>query len=292
MLKYKLILIIVFSIIFNLFLIKDCSNILIPIINKQEMLTSLDWSSFENKTFCMTLKSTPERTSHAKKEFEKVGLEKIVEFVFFDKHPNGSVIGIWEGHTEILKKALQKKLDYVLIFEDDIVFDERFINQQLINETVYFIEKNVFDIFYLTHLPWDIQSTHNPHIYWVKSVFLWAHIVSNKWMKYVVENWPNNTKEADFIDDWYAYKSNNSYGLYPNIAYTKDELVEDNYWGLIGEIRRTIMSNQYLWFNDWLLFLVKYRNYIPVNIENMRYSVVIYVFFFKLIYYFLNLFCL
>lgn len=74
------------------------------------------------KAYCVTMKTTPERTAAAIEEFNKVGIE--VEFFFAEKDSRGSKYGCWDSHIKIWNLAKNSNLDCIMVFEDDIVINE------------------------------------------------------------------------------------------------------------------------------------------------------------------------
>lgn len=91
-----------------------------------------------------------ERLLQAKEELSKIG---ITDFHVFPgiKINNGVTIqdreaGCKLSHMAIIEKAQQSKLKNVLIFEDDIIFSDKFINA--IEQITEFIKNTPFDLFY------------------------------------------------------------------------------------------------------------------------------------------------
>ena len=80
------------------------------------------------QSFVITLntKSGEERI----KKFKKSVQEHIpfipIEIYKAQTHPKGGTYGCWESHKHVLLKALEKNLDYVLIFEDDACITSEF----------------------------------------------------------------------------------------------------------------------------------------------------------------------
>ncbi len=74
------------------------------------------------KVYCLTLKTTPERTDSAKQLFNNLNLD--VEFFYADRHPLGSKYGCWDSHLQIWQSALSKGADYIMVFEDDVSIEE------------------------------------------------------------------------------------------------------------------------------------------------------------------------
>ena len=69
------------------------------------------------------------------------------------------------SHIACIQNAWEAGLERVAICEDDVVFDARFINSSILDQIVYFLDNNEWDIFYLglnEKNPSDY--TDNPHV--------------------------------------------------------------------------------------------------------------------------------
>ncbi len=225
----------------------------------------LDWSYFHGRIFCLTLKSTPLRRTHAIEQFKKVNLDGVVEFIERDTDPEGPMMGIWRSHLHILKTAYERGLDHVLVFEDDVVFDLNNINQTLINKCVNFVSEQEYDVFYLGHIPWWAKKTTAKDILQVRSVMLHSHIVSRRWMTWLFKNLPKMNSIP--IDDYYCFSSSKSYAIDPMFCYQRDDevLKSTNNWGVMGEFRRRCQLNHELWCNNWSRFLSKHVSLLPLQ---------------------------
>lgn len=82
-----------------------------------------DWSFFE-AVYCISLSERSDRRREAHRQFAAVGLADRVEFVNVTRHPTNNEQGIWESHLACIAKGLAAGAEHVLIFEDDIVFDD------------------------------------------------------------------------------------------------------------------------------------------------------------------------
>ncbi len=79
------------------------------------------WSFFD-KIYCISIVEREDRRQAVGKEFERVGLAGLVEFVLVDKHPENREQGIFESHIICLKKGLASGAEKILVFEDDVFF--------------------------------------------------------------------------------------------------------------------------------------------------------------------------
>jgi GR25 family glycosyltransferase involved in LPS biosynthesis len=81
------------------------------------------WAFFD-RIYCISLKTRPDRRALAEKQFAAVGLLPRVEFVVVAIHPTNREEGIFQSHMICLNKGLYAKARNILIFEDDVFFQE------------------------------------------------------------------------------------------------------------------------------------------------------------------------
>lgn len=79
------------------------------------------------KTFCINLKTRKDRRKKMIKQFSKYKMESI-EFFTAKLHPNGGITGCRDSHLQIIKKAKQQNLPFVMILEDDLLFSQNLHN--------------------------------------------------------------------------------------------------------------------------------------------------------------------
>lgn len=81
------------------------------------------WAFFD-KIYCITLESRPDRKAQAARQFAETGLLHRVEFVVVARHPEDREQGIFESHLHCLNKGLRDNGRHILVFEDDVFFQE------------------------------------------------------------------------------------------------------------------------------------------------------------------------
>lgn len=74
-----------------------------------------------DEIYCINLDHRVDRWQHAQEEFKKVDILDRIQRFSAIKHTDGR-IGLIQSNLEIIKKAKEKKLNNVLIFEDDFEF--------------------------------------------------------------------------------------------------------------------------------------------------------------------------
>jgi hypothetical protein len=84
--------------------------------------TSAPWSFFD-RIYCINLMQRPDRRVQAAAQFAQVGLADRVTYVTVERHPTDCEQGIYESHMACLRQGLADGARRVLIFEDDIVFE-------------------------------------------------------------------------------------------------------------------------------------------------------------------------
>ena len=58
-----------------------------------------------DKAICINLKERDDRMENAQKEFDKVGLGQMVEFLRVDRHPRGGSYGCFDSHRRAVREA-------------------------------------------------------------------------------------------------------------------------------------------------------------------------------------------
>ncbi len=81
------------------------------------------WDFFD-RFYCISLAEREDRRQSARHQFVRVGLSDRVEFLIVDRHPEGSEAGIYDSHMTCLRKGLGSGARRMVVFEDDIVFDQ------------------------------------------------------------------------------------------------------------------------------------------------------------------------
>lgn len=188
---------------------------------------------------CISLKSEEKRRQQTIEECNKIGLP--IKFKIVDLHPEGGVEGCKDSHKQVIQYAKNNNLEYILILEDDILFDIDMIN---VMKPIH-IPKN-FDMFYLGYhvnrgsrigdQMLKIDSSLTTHAYIMKNTVydLFLDYIDRKWD--IPEFQDLNQFEKPFftqqppiraIDMFYSkyihHKRGQTYGVYPMIAYQRQE---------------------------------------------------------------------
>lgn len=188
---------------------------------------------------CVSLKEEEQRRKQTIEECNKIGLP--VKFFLADPHPKGGVEGCKESHKKVIQHAKDNNLEYILVLEDDIVFDVGRIQ----NMSPIHIPEN-FDMFYLGyHINrgtrigdklLHIESSLTTHAYIIRNT------VYDLFLNYIDEEWnipefqdlnqfekPFFTQQPPIkaVDMFYSkyihHARGKTYGIYPMIAYQRPE---------------------------------------------------------------------
>ncbi|XWV24976.1 hypothetical protein QJ856_gp0803 [Tupanvirus deep ocean] len=172
-----------------------------------------------DKYYCINLYERDDRMYEAKTVFDKYNIP--VNFFRVNKDKEDGRRGCFTSHVKIINDAYDKKLNNILIFEDDIVcylskeeFDQK---MQQIHE---FMDNNDFDILFIGSIP-DIFNKRvvkvYKDIYKANAYCTHAYILSRKG----IEKFRNLTYNGTPIDFVYM-DSDNAYAMYPSIFYQNE----------------------------------------------------------------------
>ncbi|MFH2124006.1 MAG: glycosyltransferase [Pseudomonadota bacterium] len=118
---------------------------------------------FFDKIYCISIDKRLDRRTEAKKQFASVGLLERVEFELVTKHPDNQEKGIFQSHMQCLHKGLQAGARHILIFEDDILFQE-FNGQNLHHATTFLQTLPAWNAFFPGALTTRITRTTEPSV--------------------------------------------------------------------------------------------------------------------------------
>lgn len=224
-------------------------------INEPDRELEMMWH-FVPEIICINLKDRHDRRKHAMFEFHRVGLCRRVKFLLTDRPLLNDIIsdndskqrgtmGCWKSHSEASSIIMNYKVEFGLIFEDDVLFDENIdkIKQSLISIWEFLEKGNKWDIIYLGYWSFWIKPTNllnlsnKPMIQKCHARCFHAYMIHNSFArKLSQETWEiqQQEKPALFknfptfgIDSWTAYKSKHTFCLLPMIA-TQAPIISSN----------------------------------------------------------------
>ena len=102
---------------------------------------------FFDEIVCINLESRKDKRKHAEKTLNKLNIP--AKFYTAIKSPHGGKYGCFESHINVIRKAYQKGLNNILIFEDDLL-PSMYYSIDIINNCINFMKNNKnWDLFYL-----------------------------------------------------------------------------------------------------------------------------------------------
>lgn len=215
--------------------------------------------------FVINLKRRPERWDNFVKNAEKAGIQHYVHFYGIDgfnptvlnnnriclDQLNSGEIGCFCSHALIWFEALKKDLDYVIIFEDDVMFVDNFVEEW--SKTFATLPSD-FDIVYLggrkkesTQKGYLEYTLNQPSEYYYKTAYknynerliecnklyfmgAFAYCISKKFMKELC-GYINNNLILKSLDLFIRIHQNNynsrAFFCNPLLAYYDEEIVSD-----------------------------------------------------------------
>lgn len=102
-------------------------------------------NEYFDKIYCINLDERVDRWEQAQKEFDKMGLSDVTRFSAV-KHEKGA-IGCRESHLGIIKEAKELGLKNVLIFEDDVLVLDDYLDK--VEDSLNELNGLDWDLFYL-----------------------------------------------------------------------------------------------------------------------------------------------
>lgn len=189
-----------------------------------------------DKIYCINLDTRPDRWEQCVKEFQRIGIEDLVER-FPAVHLTPGIAGCTKSHYEIVKLAKKNNYKNVLIFEDDVSFTDNNFFDILEKSFSQLTSQNLdFDLLYLGgNLKPDntinyLIDDNLAKLTYCKTTHAYA-INSSVYNKFINDfknidwgdsnNWFHGNQNRLNIDVW-LYRNfqtlGNVYGVYPCLA--------------------------------------------------------------------------
>jgi len=142
----------------------------------------MGWSALAERFVCINLLERDDRLEQAQKRFAEVGLKDLMTYHRVARHPSGGRFGCYESHRACIEEAYTDGLKSVLIFEDDVLFNEGW--KEVVEDATKFVESGVeFDTLFLGSKIIFVDEQTTPNIWRVKCFEAHAYIVSRQGMK-------------------------------------------------------------------------------------------------------------
>lgn len=176
---------------------------------------------------CISLIERDDRYTAASETFHSVGLQKKMNFYRPKRDTSASsrrgIRGCWESHRAVAQWGLENNFSSLLVFEDDVIFDEKLSASTVNNvKKMYNLLPNKWNMFFLGH--WNITSknTKYANMKKVHSLCLHAYIISKKMMQWWVNHPFDGFGEKRIFDntiDIHTFWQPHCYAYYPMICF-------------------------------------------------------------------------
>jgi hypothetical protein len=225
-----------------------------------ESAGAFDWS-FLDGTYCISLKSRPDRVASAAAEFHRLGLCRHVLFYRPSKDPERPKRGIWESHRAVAEHARQRGFETTLILEDDVLFSRR-LQPQKVRAIARALNTLPPDwmVFFLGHWPFWAYFA-GPNMLRTGSACAHAYVASTRLLQWLHDH-PYGSRDILWaprivgrgIDAAYA-RLEATYALFPMIAIQSgsrsDNIKDEPTRTKKGKLRRLVVRR---WkHREWLL---------------------------------------
>ena len=184
---------------------------------------------FFDEIVCINLESRKDKRKQAENVFNKLNIP--AKFYTAIKSPHGGKYGCFESHINVIRKAYQKGLNNILIFEDDVL-PSMYYSIDIINNCINFMKNNKnWDLFYLGYcIGGPLKFIFLPNI--IKNdihigniLCCHAYAVNRPIMKDILDKskyYLKNPNNIIHIDDFYVEKKFKSY------YHKKNQFIQNN----------------------------------------------------------------
>lgn len=211
-------------------------------MNIPDLSQSEAWAFFD-RIYCISIDQRSDRREQARAQFADVGLLERVEFVIVARHPVNRAQGIFESHMHCLRKGLNAGADRILIFEDDVFFQN--FTPSLLLEACSSLDETVhWNAFFLGCITRGSHTTTHPALVRIEYRCLaHAYALNRSFAEYIVQ------QEWDSIpfDELLRRQQEDFYALYPMCAFQ----------GLAGTDNQTVVIDRMRRFFGGLPFIQK-----------------------------------
>jgi len=242
----------------------------------EDYLASEKWSALSRmKTHfhCITMNDRKDRYDQSCLEFQKVGLDNLVQHFHARRHKDGGTVGCWMSHRHCIEKTLKDpEANYAFIFEDDVTFDSTWKVQL---DNIIDALKNVhFDVLYVGGLVYRYEKPGRNGYIW-KGIFNNAHayIISRDFMErcYTDRNFSPYMYHGLGVDDYYKYEGKNNYILVDQFAWQRNDAGSETKW-YTNDMFQKIFQHKWLYETNQ-----KVNNKIAWYLRGLPYSLQTYL---------------
>jgi GR25 family glycosyltransferase involved in LPS biosynthesis len=182
--------------------------------------------SFVPQAYCISLKDREDRAEEATQQFHRVGLCNKVLFVRPSKDKTTckrpGTRGCWESHRFVAKLSLEGGFPFILVFEDDVLFDKDITPQRILDLKESFNDlPSDWNAYQIGH--WSIASVpYKKGITRTWSLCTHSYFMNKPLMQWIFDHPFDNTffsPYGGFGIDCYLATMRKVYGFFPMLAY-------------------------------------------------------------------------
>lgn len=168
------------------------------------------------RTVCINLIERDDRMDEALKQFSQVGIADTVQFHRVKRHHRGGRYGCYNSHREVMEQALEDGISTLLVFEDDVQFQEGW--EEVVKDAKEFIDSGTgFDAFFLgsqilfvaeqfSSKVWKVKCS-NAHAYIVTRAGMEAFLANSEKFEREIMNYPQDLTQNSVWQNMYAHTS-------------------------------------------------------------------------------------
>ena len=190
-----------------------------PQLSQPERLSVL-WSDVADKAYCISIEDCFERRIETHKEFEKVGLT--YDYKLVKKDSENPIRGCFSSHHEIISHAYKNNMKRVLVFEDDVTFEDLDIIENSLSNIRHFcdnIDEEKWNVIFLGHSAVKpMYKVGNGMVFCDKGLRLTHALL---WSRKGMEEFLKHEFNGNHVD-YVIGSMGNNFAPYPMIAYQKD----------------------------------------------------------------------
>lgn len=222
-------------------------------------------NNYFNEIICISLDKNKKRRDYAKYYFSKLGLDG--KFFIVDKDKRGGLYGCFISHIILIKYALKKNYDNILVFEDDFMPTRGYSKENLEKAIDFMKSNNDWDCFYLGYSTINYNKWLIGGLQITKEIFKFrptnthAIVYNKRGMKKIIANYHNYLGKVHYDIHLSNHLKLNSYCYLPlmfeqNFSLDYDteptDLIE-----LIGKKLYPFLftTNFHYWFSLFIYYL-------------------------------------
>ncbi len=216
------------------------------------------WRFFD-RVYCISLEHREDRRREAMRQFASVGLEGRVEFLTVAKHPTDCEQGIYASHLECLARGLAAGAAHILVFEDDVVFED--FSPHVLTDAVEGLQRQAdWEVLFLGCMVKRSESTACSALVRIRYRSLThAYGINRSFAKTLVRHHPwRGIAYDDLLRDLCG---DNMYAVYPGFAFQSDSASDndvylplDRFRRLCGGLRSLQKKNE--WYNRYRWWVI------------------------------------